>query len=226
MPLNPVLKRILHLDAHHRFVLGMGAALTTFAFAFGTPWPVRLLLAWNAFAFIIFALCWVIMIFGDARTSVRQARIQDSSRTTIFIFVNLAALASLLAVILLLRSAHGGSSTVQAQAALLAGVTIILSWLLTHTVYALHYAHIYYQKDDEAPERADGEGLKFPGGKRPHFLDFAYFSFVIGMTCQVSDVQVTSPRVRRTALVHGLLSFVFNTIILAWSINLAAGLIK
>lgn len=224
--MKSILQRILRLDAHHRLALGFGVALLVFIFALGARWPVRLLLAWNAFGFTIFALSWVRMLSADAKTSVREARLQDSSRTAIFFFVNFAALASLLAVGLLLHTADGLSSAAQTQNALLAGLTVILSWLLTHTVFALHYAHTFYQARDQAPERTDGEGLKFPDEKHPDFLDFAYFSFVIGMTCQVSDVQVTSRRIRRATLVHALLAFIFNTVILAWSINLAAGFIE
>ena len=75
------------------------------------------------------------------------------------------------------------------------------------------------------PDNEDGEGLQFPGNELPYFLDFAYFSFVIGMTFQVSDVQITTGRIRTLALVHGMLSFLFSTVILALTINLASGLI-
>ena len=102
---------------------------------------------------------------------------------------------------------------------------MVSSWFLIHTVFAMHYAHGYYRDEDEGPDFASAGGLEFPNEKEPDFLDFAYFSFVIGMTCQVSDVQVSSQGMRRLALVHGLLSFVFNTVILALSINLASGLL-
>ena len=102
---------------------------------------------------------------------------------------------------------------------------MVSSWFLIHTVFAMHYAHGYYHDEDEGPGFASAGGLEFPNEKEPDFLDFAYFSFVIGMTCQVSDVQVSSQGMRRLALVHGLLSFVFNTVILALSINLASGLL-
>ena len=98
------------------------------------------------------------------------------------------------------------------------------SWSLMHTVFALHYAHIYYRKDDDDVGAEDDGGLQFPGETEPGFMDFSYFSFVIGMTCQVSDVQVTSRRIRKLALIHGVLSFVFNTAILALSINIISSL--
>jgi uncharacterized membrane protein len=92
-------------------------------------------------------------------------------------------------------------------------------------MFALHYAHRYYRDDPETPEADATGGLKFPGDAPPHYWDFLYFSFVIGMTSQVSDVQVTSRPMRRLVLGHGILSFAFYTIVLALSINIVAGLI-
>ena len=109
--------------------------------------------------------------------------------------------------------------------ALLVGLTVASSWCLTHTIFTIRYAHLYYAQDDpDAPDDAPGEGLDFPDEKNPDFLDFAYFSFVIGMTFQVSDVQITARPIRRIALLHGLVSFLFNTVVLALSINLASSL--
>jgi uncharacterized membrane protein len=155
---------------------------------------------------------------------VREARLQDSGRTAIFIFVVVAALASIIAVSALLGSAKDLKGGHLAEYIILTGLTVLSSWCLVHTVFTLHYAHIFYQASDERPDEAEGDGLAFPDEKHPDFLDFAYFSFVIGMTCQVSDVQITSRRMRRLALIHGLLAFAFNTVILALSVNLASNL--
>jgi uncharacterized membrane protein len=101
----------------------------------------------------------------------------------------------------------------------LAGITILLSWLLAHTVFALHYAHEYFR--DLAENRPPG--LNFPSEHDdPDYWDFLYFSFVVGMTAQVSDVQVLTQPWRRLVLAHGILSFLFNTVVLALSINLFA----
>lgn len=94
------------------------------------------------------------------------------------------------------------------------------SWLMMHTIYAFHYAHRYYQA--ELDPAFKGPGLKFPGKLDPDYFDFLYFSFVVGMTSQVSDVQVTSREMRRITLVHGVLSFAFNMLVLALSINVVA----
>ena len=101
----------------------------------------------------------------------------------------------------------------------LPATTVAASWFLVHTLLAVPSTHLFFA--DSRPPR----GLDFPEEKEPDFLDFAYFSFVIGMTFQVSDVQVTSRPIRRMVLVHSLLSFAFNTVILAFSINLATTLL-
>jgi uncharacterized membrane protein len=130
--------------------------------------------------------------------------------------------ASLVAIgFTLQREAHETAATLAARLAL-AGLTVAASWTVTHTLFALHYAHHYYG-DGPAPGDDDRGGLAFPGDGLPDYWDFLYFSFVVGMTCQVSDVQVTSRAMRRMTLIHSVLSFFFNTVILALSVNLLAG---
>lgn len=106
---------------------------------------------------------------------------------------------------------------------ILVAITLFVSWLMTHTTFAFRYAHEYYEVEDGAAGISGG--LEFPGEKRPDYLDFLYFSLVLGMTFQVSDVQITARKFRRMAAAHGLLSFLFNTIILALTVNIAAGLL-
>ena len=102
---------------------------------------------------------------------------------------------------------------------------IALSWMLVHTLFALRYAHFYYHDAHKVEREHVSGGLMFPGKGSPDYLDFAYFSFVIGMTCQVSDVQISSRKMRHLAMVHGLISFAFNTAILAMFVNIVASLI-
>ena len=106
---------------------------------------------------------------------------------------------------------------------ILVAMTLFMSWLMTHTTFAFRYAHEYYEVEEDSEGIAGG--LEFPSEKRPDYLDFMYFSLVLGMTFQVSDVQITSRKFRRVAAAHGLLSFLFNTIILALTVNIAAGLL-
>ena len=148
-----------------------------------------------------------------------RARVQDASRWVIQALIVLAAVASLASVIALLKKTDGETAAMLASRIVLAGGVVVLSWTAIHTVFAVHYAHAFYG-DGPAPGPDDAGGLLFPGGDQaPDFWDFFYFSLVLGMTCQVSDVQITGRHMRRLASVHGALSFFFNTVILALTIN-------
>jgi uncharacterized membrane protein len=131
------------------------------------------------------------------------------------VLVVASALASLLAILAEL----GGANREPAHLAL-AAATILLSWAFTHTIFAIHYAHEYY---DEKTHKAGG--LNFPGQDPPDYWDFVYFSFVVGMTSQVSDVAVATSSLRRLVAVHGVVSFIFNVTLLALMVNIAAGAI-
>jgi len=140
---------------------------------------------------------------------------QDEGRFGILTMTTAAAVASLAAIVAEIgpRNQEKGWSYLA-----LAGATILLSWTFIHSIFALHYAHEFYD--------VDGGGLAFPGGDaEPDYWDFVYFSFVIGMTSQVSDVGVTAKNIRRTVTAHGILAFLFNTTLLALTVNIAASLI-
>ncbi len=190
------------------------------------PWLTRVMIAWNAGALCLLALTWLMMFGSNLRQMRRRAQRQDAGRRAIFIFVVAAATVSILAIGFLLKSTPKGSSAGLVTLHLtLSAVTIIDSWLLTHTMFALRYAHIYYLDDSETAIIDEIGGLDFPNEKQPDYGDFLYFALVLGMTFQVSDVQITSRRFRRLATIHGVLSFFFSTAILALSINLIAGII-
>jgi uncharacterized membrane protein len=217
---------LLKLDAHSRLFFALVVSFIVFILTTGRfQFSVQAIIVWNVFAWSLTLLAWLRIVLADAKTSVQTARLQDTARFAIFLFVIFAAVASLASVGILIGGAKGLGRKALTEHLLLAGATVVSSWCLIHTVFAMHYAHGYYHDEDEGPAFSSAGGLEFPSEKEPDFLDFAYFSFVIGMTCQVSDVQVSSQGMRRLALVHGLLSFVFNTIILALSINLASGLL-
>ena len=212
-------------DAHQRVLSAIAVGAVVFLSTSGLHRPaLQIILTWNAFAFTIILLCWIRIVFADVRTVVRSAKLQDAGRTAIFLFVIAAACASIFAVAFLLGTAKGLHGRALTGHILLAAGTVVCSWCLVHTVFTLHYAHAYYRPTETGGGIEKGHGLDFPGKHEPDFLDFAYFSFVIGMTFQVSDVQISSRRLRRLALVHGMLSFAFNTVILAFAINLVSGL--
>jgi uncharacterized membrane protein len=222
-------KFILNFDAHRRVVVALAVGGLVFLATLGLHrLPLQLILAWNAFASTAILLAWIRIIFADAKCAVLTAKLQDTGRTAIFVLVLVGACASLFAVAFLLGTAKGTGGSRLAEHVALAAFTVIDSWFLIHTVFTMHYAHSYYRREDPDERGKHGAGLNFPGEEdsEPDFLDFAYFAFVIGMTFQVSDVAITSKLIRRLSLVHALLSFLFNTVILALAINLGSSLVS
>jgi uncharacterized membrane protein len=176
----------------------------------------RLLVGWDIFAASYLLLAYAMMLRCDHTHIRRDAILQDDGRFLILLVTAMGAFASMGAIVFELGSSHRGAYELT-----LATVTIVLSWAAVHTTFALHYAHDYYRG-------AKPGGLQFPSGdERDHadYWDFVYFSFVIGMTAQVSDVGITNKTIRRTATAHGIISFVFNTALVALMVNIAASAI-
>ena len=215
------------LDAHHRVITACIVGVVVFLGLNGRfTFPTQLVLTWDAFALTMLALAWIVIGTKDPYDARRNARLQDSSATFLFVLVISAATASLFAVGLLLAIAKKLSPAELAAYIALAVTAVFFSWMLVHTIFTLRYAHIYFQNARHVEREEISGDIIFPGkSSSPDYLDFAYFSFVIGMTCQVSDVQIASRNVRRLALVHGLISFAFNTAILAIFVNIIAGLV-
>lgn len=176
----------------------------------------RMLIGWDVFVAFYVVLVYVMMLRSNHRHIRRNAVLQDDGRFLIPVFTALGAFASIAAIVFELGGSHHGLPQLG-----LATLTIALSWAAVHTAFALHYAHDYYR----GPKPG---GLQFPSGDQhdhADYWDFVYFSFVIGMTAQVSDVGITDKIIRRTVTVHGIISFVFNTALLALMVNIAAGAI-
>jgi uncharacterized membrane protein len=176
----------------------------------------RLLFGWDILVGAYLVLVYIMMYRCKQGHIRRNAVLQDDGRFVILLVTALGAFASIAAIVFEL-----GASQRSASQLTLATVTIALSWAAVHTIFALHYAHDYYR-------RAKPGGLQFPSGdEHDHadYWDFVYFSFVIGMTAQVSDVGITDKIIRRTATVHGIISFVFNTALVALMVNIAASAI-
>ena len=184
-----------------------------------TDWRLttRLLVGWDIHVGLYLVLvAHVVSVCDVHRIRARAAR-EDEGQLTILVLTVTAAMASLGAIVAELGASAG--VTRRPSHVALAALTILLSWAFIHAIFALHYAHEFY--DD-----TNGGGLAFPGGDpEPNYWDFVYFSFVIGMTSQVSDVGVTSTRIRRTVTAHGVVAFAFNAALLALSVNIAASVI-
>ncbi|MGN6640964.1 MAG: DUF1345 domain-containing protein [Mucilaginibacter sp.] len=224
---KPTPNLFLRMDAQHRLMVNLGVSAIVLYFVFNRfSLPIVILLTWMTFALTAITLLWITFLLSHPREVRKIAKLQDSSRTALFGFVIIAAVVSLLAVYFLLKSAKGHNSAQTTEHILLAIAAVFTSWWLVHTIFTTRYAHLYYDefRDDGTPRK--GGGLQFPDETEPDYLDFVYFSFVIGMTFQVSDIEITSRHIRRLAWVHGLISFVFNTAIVALSINVISGLVS
>jgi uncharacterized membrane protein len=184
----------------------------------GMPVTRRLLVGWDAGVALYLVLVYSLM----ARSQIGEIRVhaarQDEGRLAMLVLTVFAACASLGAILAELGTSHGAGRTAVQLA--LATTTIALSWAFTHTIFSLHYAHDFYGEPG-----AKQSGLNFPGEEEPDYWDFVYFSFVIGMTSQVSDVAVTSKPIRQTVTAHGIVSFFFNATLLALMVNIAASAI-
>ncbi|MCK1357421.1 DUF1345 domain-containing protein [Bradyrhizobium sp. 199] len=177
----------------------------------------RLLFGWDALIAVYLVLVYAMMLCNDHQHIRRAAAMQDDGRFVILLVTATGAFASIAAIVSELGTPHRGASELT-----IAISTIALSWAAVHTTFALHYAHDYYRS-------AKPGGLQFPSNdKEDHadYWDFVYFSFVIGMTAQVSDVGITNKTIRRTATAHGIVSFIFNTALLALMVNIAASAIS
>ena len=203
-----------------RWRLFVSAGVGLFAFAMmPSDWRLisRVLIGWD----IGVALYLALSIWTAIGTSTKHIRLRcvlfDEGRVVIPLLSVTAAVASLGAIFFELSTAPAGHHFASLA---FAAVTILLSWSFIQFIFAFHYAHEFY-----AHHRGKAQGLRFPDDEAPDYWDFLYFSFVIGMTSQVSDVCVASKSLRRTVTAHGLLSFIFNVTLLALAINLAASAI-
>jgi uncharacterized membrane protein len=185
---------------------------------------VRIVASYDAAVVAILAFYWgVVMRTNAAETKVRAAA-QDPGRNAAFAIVLVAvAFGFVVAFEILGRGPNDRMAQHEVVIYALGLGAVVLGWLLIHTVFVFRYAHLYYGDRDR--NRQSDLGLVFPGGAAPNDLDFAYFSFVLGMTFQVSDVQVTASSIRRVALLHGLISFGYNTAILALVVNMVSSLL-
>ncbi len=200
------------------FVSGAVAVVVAALFAATVPWRLstRLLAGWDIGVALYLMLAIQMMASSTIDGMRRRASQQDEGQAIILVLTVAAALASLVAIFVELGTSVRGDRHPLNLA--LATVTIVLSWAFVHTIFALHYAHEFYD--------LTSGGMAFPGGEaEPDYWDFVYFSFVVGMTSQVSDVGVTSRQIRRTVTAHGIVSFFFNVALLALTVNLAASAI-
>ncbi len=227
------------------------AILSYFALplALALPPVIRATVAWDVGAAALLGLAARAFVTeGDDNAMARNARRQQEGEWTVFGVTLLGAAFSFVALTKVLASAKDLQSGERDLYIVLVATTLALSWLITHLVFAMRYAHEYYARSGDAGSVDDRPveggpvdggpvdggpvdggpvdgGLCFPGQQPPDYWDFVYFAFVLGMTFQVSDVEVTSRKLRRLATLHGVLSFLFNTVIVALAVNIAITLL-
>ncbi|MEZ0482958.1 DUF1345 domain-containing protein [Fibrella aquatica] len=216
-----MLKQIARLDAHHRLAISLAVMCVTYLSSRSLViWPTLILMMYVSYALTITILAWLSMAYLRPHEALKTYSLQDSNRVIILVFAIAAATASLFAVVFLLdtvKKIDPNQTHLRAYVSL-SILTVVSSWTLLHTVFTLRYAHLYYQQTPAG-------GLNFPDTQQPGYADFAYVAFGIGMTSQVADIGPTNAQFRRLILTHSLLSFGFNTLIVALSINVVASLL-
>jgi uncharacterized membrane protein len=203
---------------HARLLISIVLGIAIFLVLPGA-WPrvPRMLLAWDAGLLIYLVAAFVMMARATDTHLKEHSAAQEDEGAFALLFLTVGAVAvSLVAIFVELAGAKNGAGGGYGLRVALAIATVLLSWLFTHTIFALHYAYDFYGDGHRA------KGLQFPDDNAPDYWDFIYFSMVIGMTFQVSDVQVTNKGIRRLVVAHGLVSFLFNTAVVALTVNMAA----
>ena len=194
---------------------------------FAPPWlhgATRGVAAYDAGGLVLLLANWTIALRDDAAHTIRRAAAADPGRNAVLIVVLISIVVGLFAAIQILGRGPTGPAADRNIALGLGLSAVVLGWLLIHTTFIFRYAHLFYFDSDD--DGRGQRGLIFPGTTEPDDYDFAYFSFVIGMTFQVSDVQIADPDIRRAVLLHALISFAYNTTIIALGVNLVSSLLN
>ncbi len=208
---------------HARLLISVAFGIAVAAALMGTDWriPTRLLVGWDSGVVLYLVLTYWMMLTSGVPEIRRRAAADDEGALALLFLIGFSALAALGGIIAELGGAKSTAGTEAGLQIACGMLTIVLSWVFVHTIFTLHYAHEFY---GERGDKALG-GLNFPGRQPPDYWDFLYFSLVIAMTSQVSDVAIESASIRRIASLHGVLSFFFNLAILALTINMVSNLI-
>lgn len=224
----------LHSLRHHaHFYLALAAAALVYALGEAVPRDgavaaalqgvIRPVVAGDTF-FAIYLIVSAWVLAGSSPDSIRERAEQQDEGIAVVLLLAVAAVGLCLASNFGMLNAKGDGGPSALVRLGLAGVSVLLAWFTLHTIFAFHYAHRFYADADARDDRRrDAGGLDFPGTAEPDLLDFLYYSYVIGMTAQVSDVGTSTRAMRRLTLGHSVIAFFFNTVILAFAVNAAVG---
>ncbi|MGO4355389.1 DUF1345 domain-containing protein [Rhizobium sp. RAF36] len=206
---------------HGSFIIAFAAGFAVFLLLTSRDVNAKnMLVGWNVTAIVFIAISWRKMLRATVSDIRRRSEDLDFSDTFVLFLSIAAAVASIAGIGLELHSVKDAPADVALERAMAAIVTILISWVFLHTLFTIHYAHRFYGGRDKA------EGLVFPDKiEEPIYWDFLYFSFTIGVAAQTADIGLSSRTMRKIALLHAVLSFLFNTTILALAINVGASLL-
>ena len=211
-----------HISATSRLLIVAIAGFGVFfALPSGLPSMVGLALSWAAAGGLYLALTYVMMFFSTQENILSLIQKEDDGAAMILLIIILAATASLVTIVIILSGIKALPIHLAIRHVCLVLGTYTISWLLVHTAFALHYAHVYYQEYEKTKEAP----LLFASKPNPSYVDFLYFSIVIGMTCQTADVNIASSRIRFLVMLQGMTAFIFNASLLALAINLISGVV-
>lgn len=210
------LNRHMHHSRTRLVVMAAAGIAAAIVASWLGSWAYAPIIGWAVACLVYMSWVWIKVLPMNAQRTAAHATAEDPSRPVADLLLIGASVASLVAVVFVLMDATQKSNDVKALIAVLAVVSVALSWALVHTLFTLRYASLFYHDQNG--------GVGFNQKEPPRYSDFAYLAFTIGMTFQVSDTNITSTVMRSTALRHALLSYLFGTVILATMINLVAGL--
>ncbi|PUV24342.1 DUF1345 domain-containing protein [Sphingobacterium athyrii] len=215
------IKTVLHqMKSIHRALIAICVFTLVYLFSpIETLTLLSLVLCWLGFCISYILVSWYTFYTMPVTTIAKKAQQEDGSQLFVSLFIILVTLSCFISVLMIIISTKEKQLD-NSFIIIICMFAMLASWCLVHTIYTFHYARLYYENDSH------GSGLEFPGDDKPDYMDFAYFSFVMGCTFQVSDVGISSKKIRRVALFHGLLSFALNTFVVALTINIISGFIN
>ena len=206
-----------YISASHRLLLIALIGVASFFIFSSTPSVmVRLAMSWIIASSLYVLSTFLMMYFSTKENIAHLSENEDDGAIFILLIILLGSITSLVIIVMIMTDMKSLMVSDTAKVISLVLLTYLSSWFLIHTAFTLHYAHVYYQDY----EKTKKPPLIFPATTHPNYIDFLYFSLIIGMTCQTSDVSIASTRTRALAIIQGLTAFVFNTTLLVLTINL------
>jgi uncharacterized membrane protein len=200
-------------------IIGIAGLLAFLLLTTTLSLAIRLAMSWIVAGGLYLFLTYLMMYFSNKENILSLSKREDDGAAVILLIIVLASIASLIAIVVVLSGVKSLSVAEAIPRIVLVILTYSISWFFVHTAFSLRYAHIYYQELEKTKEAP----LIFASKLRPTYIDFLYFSMVIGMTCQTADVNIASSKMRYLVMIQGITAFIFNATLLAMAINLIAG---